>query len=59
MMNKIYRTTDIDRNCLLCKYCKVEDICWDFECEKHGCVLDYSMESEDFPICNDYIDKVT
>lgn len=59
MQNNIYRTTDIDKNCLLCRYCEVEDIWFEFECRKYGCVLDYSIESEDFPICDSYISKDT
>lgn len=59
MQTNVYRTIDEDRNCLSCAFFKVEDIWYDVECEKHGCVLDYGIESEDFPICNGYIDKVT
>ena len=55
MMNKIYRTTDEDKNCLSCKYYMIEDIWFDSECSLTGRVLLWDEDDEDYPICNNYV----
>ena len=55
MMNKIYRTTHEDKNCLSCKYYMIEDIWFDSECSLIGRVLFWDEDGEDYPICNNYV----
>lgn len=53
-MNNTERTIDEDRNCLSCKYYRVEDIWFDSECGLTGRVLDWNSDDEDYPICDNY-----
>lgn len=54
MYNNIYRTNNEDRNCLSCKYCKIDMLFYDCMCVKSGSIIDYSLADDDYTVCDDY-----